>query len=115
MNSDNITEWLERSSKLRPKMEAAIPDLWKGYLTMHKAAYSDGALSAKVKHLMGLAVGLRVGCERCILNHTKAAINVGATRDEILETLKVGITMGGSPAIGFAWYLNKYLDEHDML
>ena len=115
MEPDNITEWLEEGAKLRRKMEREIPDLWQGYATMHKAAFSDGALSAKVKHLMGLAVALRAGCGRCILNHTKAAIHAGATKDEIMETLKVGIAMGGSPAIGFAWYLNKYLDEQGML
>lgn len=47
----------------------------------------DGALDAKTKELIGLAVSAQVPCEYCIYFHHRAAQHHGATEEEIREAL----------------------------
>jgi AhpD family alkylhydroperoxidase len=47
----------------------------------------DGALDAKTKELIGLAVSAQVPCEYCIYFHRRAAQQHGATEEEIKEAL----------------------------
>ncbi len=58
----------------------------------------DGALSHKTKELMALALGIALRCEGCVVLHTRACVRLGATREEILETIGVAVEMGGGPA-----------------
>ena len=74
-------------------------------------AYKEGALSSKIKRLMALAVGLRAGCTICIVGQTKLALDAGATKDEVLETLAVATAMGGTPALAESGRVTKLLEE----
>ncbi len=74
-----------------------IGDVYTGYSAMHKAALSDGALSAKTKELMALAIGMADHCEGCIASHARGAARRGATPAEVAETIGVVIQMTGGP------------------
>lgn len=76
----------------------AIPDTWNGFTQLHKAAVADGALPAKVKELMALAIAVVKQCDGCIAYHAKAAARRGATPEEVAETLGVALLMGGGTA-----------------
>jgi alkylhydroperoxidase/carboxymuconolactone decarboxylase family protein YurZ len=43
-----------------------------------------------------------VRCDDCIAFHVKAAVELGATRDEVLETLGKAIYMGAGPSVMYA-------------
>ena len=73
-----------------------------GFARLRKKAVEDGALSAKTKELMALAVGVAVRCEGCIAYHVHDAVAAGATRQELLETIGVALMMGGGPAAMYA-------------
>ncbi|MGE3608419.1 MAG: carboxymuconolactone decarboxylase family protein [Bacteriovoracaceae bacterium] len=54
---------------------------------------ANSALSAKYKHLIGLAVSAQVPCNYCIYYHTQAAMSDGATKAEITEAVAMaGLT-----------------------
>jgi AhpD family alkylhydroperoxidase len=74
-------------------------------------AYKEGALSSKIKRLIAMAFGLKVGCTNCILAQTEKALAEGATKDEILETLQVLVAMGGTTGIAESLRVIKFLDE----
>jgi AhpD family alkylhydroperoxidase len=74
-----------------------IPGPMTGFARLHKKAVEDGALSAKTKELMALAISIAVHCEGCIVYHVHDAVAAGATRQELLETLGVGLLMSGGP------------------
>src|SRR5512143_123931 len=74
-----------------------MPGPMSGFTRLHKKAVEDGALSAKVKEMMALAISIVVGCEGCIAYHVHDALKAGATRPELLETIAVGLLMGGGP------------------
>jgi AhpD family alkylhydroperoxidase len=79
-----------------------LPGPMTGFARLHKKAVEDGALGAKTKELMALAIGVAVRCEGCIAYHVHDAIKAGATRQELLETIGVAIMMGGGPASMYA-------------
>ena len=79
-----------------------MPGPMTGFARLHKKAVEEGALSAKVKELMALAISMAVGCEGCIAYHVHNAIMAGAIRPELLETIGVGLMMGGGPGSIYA-------------
>jgi len=76
-------------------------------------AESDGALDAKTKELMSLALGVTLRCEDCIIWHLDAALEAGATEAEIIEALEIAVVMGGGPALMYATEAYETLQEFD--
>lgn len=79
-------------------LSAASPEVWAGFGAMHQAAVADGALPAKVKELMALAIAVVKQCDGCIAYHAKAAARRGATPEEAAEALGVALLMDGGTA-----------------
>jgi len=98
-------------SKLLDKFREALPELAVPQSAVGEVVYKDGVLSGKVKRLMAIAIALKVGCTNCILGQTMRALDAGATKDEILETLSVVVAMGGTTGTGESLRVIKLLDE----
>ena len=62
--------------------------------------FADGALPAKIKQLIAVAVAHVTQCPYCIKGHTKAAQRAGATPQELMEAIWVAaeIRAGGAYA-----------------
>jgi AhpD family alkylhydroperoxidase len=71
----------------------------KRYNRCNKKLLSDGALSAKTKILIALAVVASKQCERCTVAQMKSALNNGATKEEIMELMDVIFITSGAPAV----------------
>ena len=80
----------------------AQPDAMAGFGQLAKAAMTDGALNAKQKELIALAIGITQRCSGCIGFHVKALHKLECTRDELEEMLAVCVYMGGGPALMYA-------------
>jgi AhpD family alkylhydroperoxidase len=88
-------------SDLNPQHRALrqkIPGVYAGFAEMSKAAMTSGALDAKFKELIALAIGVVHGCDGCIASHAKAAVRAGASKEEAAEAVGVSIMMHGGPA-----------------
>lgn len=68
-----------------------------GFSQLAQAALAPGAVDAKTKELIALAIGVSTHCSACIGFHTKALVRLGCTRDELEEMLAVCVYMGGGP------------------
>ena len=79
-----------------------LPEPMEAFRRLHKTTTQDGALSRKTKELIALSTAMTVNCDGCIAYHVKDALNAGATREELLETLGVVVMMGGGPAVVYA-------------
>jgi AhpD family alkylhydroperoxidase len=79
-----------------------LPGPMSGFARLHKKAVEDGALSARVKEMMALAISIVVGCGGCIAYHVHDAVQAGAARQELLETIGVALLMGGGPGSIYA-------------
>ena len=58
--------------------------------------------SALAVAISALAIGVSTRCDDCIAFHAKAAVDHGATRDEVMETLGMAIYMGAGPSAMYA-------------
>ena len=99
---DDWSAWTnERSGDLR-KLRSGAPDVMKSFSAMAQAALTPNALDGKTKELLALGISVAMRCDDCIGFHTRAALEQGATRDEILETLGMAIYMGAGPSVMYA-------------
>jgi AhpD family alkylhydroperoxidase len=71
----------------------------KRFFNLDTAAYKDGALSSKVKELMGLAASMVLRCDDCITYHIIQCAECGVTKEEFLEGFNVALIVGGSIVI----------------
>jgi AhpD family alkylhydroperoxidase len=78
-------------------LRAEVPDVLQAYGTMSKAVMADGALDAKTKELIALAIAVSKQCDGCIASHARAAALRGAKADEVAEALGVAVMMNGGP------------------
>ena len=62
----------------------------------------DGALDRKTKELIALGIAIATRCDGCIGFHMEALVRLGATREEVEETLGMTIYMGGGPSLMYA-------------
>jgi AhpD family alkylhydroperoxidase len=73
-----------------------------GFGQLAKAAMAEGAISAKNKELIALAIGITQHCSGCIAFHVKALLKLGCTREELEEMLSICVYMGGGPALMYS-------------
>ena len=86
--------WRQRGGECKKE----LPEVTTDFMHLLRDGYKDGALSHKTKELMALGMGVNAKCEGCITMHCKAAIDAGATLEEIAETIQISISMGGGPS-----------------
>jgi AhpD family alkylhydroperoxidase len=80
-------------------LRKAQPEAMQGFSQLAKASMTEGAVSAKHKELIALAIGITQHCSGCIGFHVKALVKLGCTRQELEEMLTVCVYMGGGPAL----------------
>jgi AhpD family alkylhydroperoxidase len=89
------------SAQLRD-LRGGAPEVMKAFAGIAQAATAAKALDAKTKELIALGIAVAVRCDDCIAFHVKAAVERGASREEVLETLGMAIYMGAGPSVMYA-------------
>lgn len=98
MTTGHYTDVIDDLKEPTRSLSEASPDVWAGFSQLHRAAVAEGALPAKTKELMALAIAVVKRCDGCIAYHAKAAARRGATAEEVAETLGVTLLMDGGTA-----------------
>ncbi len=87
------------------------------FFALDSASYRAGSLDAKTKELMGLVGSLVLRCDDCVFYHLDRSVALGASRQEIVESLQIGLVIGGSiviPHLRRAWEaLDALLQERE--
>src|SRR5271157_4773279 len=92
--------WSEFVNLLRPSLKelrGGAPEVMKAFSAVAQAALTPKALDTKTKELIAVAISVAIRCNDCIAFHVQAAVDHGATREEILETLGMAVYMGAYP------------------
>ena len=87
-----LNVWLE-------KLGVEMPSVMQGFAALHEASIKSGALDSKTKELIALGIAITVRCDGCISFHVHDALQAGANKEEIAETVSVAILMGGGPSV----------------
>ena len=99
------TNWPDLTRGLSAELKnlrGGAPEIMKAFSSIAQTALAQGALDAKTKELIAVGISVAVRCDDCIAFHVKAAVDHGASREEILETLGMSIYMGAGPSAMYA-------------
>ncbi len=97
--AENYPHYYDELCALMGKLGKDIPGTMQAFSGLHKAAAGEGALSVKTKELIALGIAVTIRCGGCIAFHVKAAVDAGATREEVTEAIGVAVLMGGGPSV----------------
>jgi AhpD family alkylhydroperoxidase len=99
-------EAARRRRQLAPEQQAAFD-------AFSKAVFADGALPAKLKQIIAVAVAHVTQCPYCINGHTKAALRAGATPEELMEATWVAAEMRAGGAYAHSTLMLTTLAEEE--
>jgi len=109
---DKKLEEIKRTRKwAHKKLIDNDSEVYKAFLQLEKAAFCDGALKKKIKELIAIGISVRINCESCMQWHIEQAKAAGASYNEVLEAVEVGIEMGGGPATVAARFALQIMEE----
>ena len=96
-------EMIEQFQKEREKLNELVMDYagqgTKRFYSLDSQAYREGALSCKVKELLGLVASFVLRCDDCINYHIIRCFEEGVSDEELEETLFIGLIVGGTITI----------------
>lgn len=106
---------VEEFKSYRQKMNDKILDdnnkIIKRIFNLDTNAFTAGALDKKTKELLGLVSSLVLRCDDCVKYHLQSAHGEGISKEEIVETLSIGLLIGGTIVIPHLRHAYAYLDE----
>jgi len=102
MSTFEHTTLIQNINENLAPLRKAQPEAMQGFSQLAKASMAEGAVSAKNKELIALAIGITQHCSGCVGFHVKALHRLQCTRAELEEMLTVCVYMGGGPALMYA-------------
>jgi AhpD family alkylhydroperoxidase len=103
--SDTIENWPQLTKDLSAQLRnlrGGAPEVMKAFSAIAQSALAPRALDGKTKELIALAISVAVRCDDCIAFHVKAALQQGASREEVTDALGMAIYMGAGPSVMYA-------------
>jgi AhpD family alkylhydroperoxidase len=108
---DKLEEIARRRKAAHGRMVALGSKVYRAFLEMESAVFSDGALPKKDKELIAVGISVVKDCESCMQWHIEQAAKAGATFEQVLEAVEVGIEMGGGRATVSARFALEVMDS----
>lgn len=106
-----IDDFNDYRQKMNKKILAADNKVMKRIYSADTLAYRDGALTAKVKEMLGLATSMVLRCDDCIKYHLGKCFEEGVTTEEIFEVFAIANLVGGTIVIPHTRRAVEYWEE----
>lgn len=100
------------SREMARRRRELAPDAQKAFEAFGQAVFADGALPAKTKQLIAVAVAHVTQCPYCIKGHTRAARRAGATPQELMEAIWVAAEMRAGAAYAHSNLALDAMSQH---
>ena len=88
----------DATRELAQQRRDLAPDTYAAFRGFGHRAFADGALPARTKELIAVAVAHVTQCPYCIRGHTESAMSKGATEAELMEAIWVAAEMRAGAA-----------------
>ena len=93
------------------KISEFQPELGKKFFDYYGSVFEEGALTAREKSLIALAVAHAIQCPYCIDTYTVDTMEKGCDEEELMEAVHVaGAIRGGASLVHGVQMMNKYKD-----
>ncbi len=106
-----VDEFNAYREQMNEKILAADNKVLKRIYSIDTLTYQDGALSAKVKEMLGLATSMVLRCDDCIKYHLGKCHELGVTTNEVFEIFSVANLVGGTIVIPHTRRAVEYWEE----
>jgi alkylhydroperoxidase/carboxymuconolactone decarboxylase family protein len=80
-------------------MGEEAPGLWEKFTGYYGAVFAEGALTAREKALIALAVAEAVQCPYCIDSYTQDCLSKGVTEEQMTEAVHVAAAIRGGATL----------------
>lgn len=94
-----INEFNEYRQKMNEKILNADNLVLKRLFNLDTNTYTDGALSSKVKEMIGLSASMVLRCDDCVKYHLQKCFELGVTKNEVFEVFAISNIVGGTIVI----------------
>lgn len=94
-----LDDFKKYREKMNERIMASGNKVTSRFFALDSRAYEEGALSIKVKELMGLVASAVLRCNDCITYHIVNCVNEGVTPEEFFEAMNIALIVGGSIVI----------------
>lgn len=110
--SKRFKEFAEYRQKMNEKILAEDNRVIKRMFSLDNLTYHEsGVLDSKTKELMGLVASLVLRCDDCVSYHISQGVQAGASREELMESMSIGLVVGGSIVIPHLRRAVEFLDD----
>ena len=90
------------------------PELGKKFFDYYAAVFADGALTAREKSLIALAVAHAVQCPYCIDAYTQDCQQKGADFEQMTEALHVAVAIRGGASLVHGMQMREHAKQSGM-
>ncbi len=97
--NEQVKEFREYRAAMNEKILAADNKVMKRIFNLDTNTYMEGALSTKVKEMLGLVSSMVLRCDDCIKYHLEKCHEQGVTTEEMMEIFAVANLVGGTIVI----------------
>ncbi len=97
--SDLVQDFNEYRQRMNEKIMEADNLVLKRLFNLDTNTYTDGALPAKTKEMIGLAASMVLRCDDCVKYHVEKCYELGVTKEEIFEVFAISNIIGGTIVI----------------
>ena len=109
--SKNIKEFRSYRTKMNERLLATENKVIKRIFNLDTITYQEGALSAKIKEMIGLSTSMVLRCDDCIKYHLEKCFEHGVSKAEIMEIFAVANVVGGTIVIPHTRRALEYWEE----
>jgi len=104
-------EFEQRLRETNPQIREACPETFAAFLDFHQKALSPGRLDARTKELAAIAVSVFSKCPYCIPYHVQRALNMGISKEEMIEIGLVAVSLGGGSTMTYVTQMIQAINE----
>ncbi len=91
-----------------------MPDLAAKFFSWYGAVFEDGALSAREKSLIALAVAHALQCPYCIDAYSKGSLEKGADMDQLTEAIHVAAAIRAGASLVHGVQMRQHAEKVSM-
>ncbi len=99
MSKETIEQWQAERMRLNDLVFKYAQLETKRFFSLDGQVYREGALSVKIKEMMGLVASLVLRCDDCVKYHIIRCFEEQVTDAELEEALSIALIVGGSITI----------------
>jgi len=99
------------SREIAERRKQLAPEIHDAFQAFSRQTFADGALPARMKQVIAVAVAHVTQCPYCIEGHTKAALRQGASQQEIMEAIWIAAEMRAGGAYTHSTLAIRIMNE----